>query len=172
MGGGSASVFLLPKIRFFGYWIEEGQIKKLVWLWGKGCMYIKDCLKPIFALSLTWLLDLIPNIHGQFRPSNVNNQVMPMYIATFAYIYTEVTTLLITLCEDSFENMFTITWIPVTNWGVCNTHVKLQKAYLACFQYKKGWFHRHWKFFKMIGFFNPVCTMCWSCLLTFLCCDW
>jgi hypothetical protein len=92
---GGGSVFLLPKNRFFGYWIEEGQIKKkLVWLWGKGCIDIMDCLKPIFPLSLTWLLDLTPNIHGQLWPSSVNNQVMPMYIATFAYIYIEVTTLI------------------------------------------------------------------------------
>ena len=24
---------------------------------------------------------------------------------------------------------------------------------------------------KIIGFFNPVCAICWSYLLTFLCCD-
>jgi len=57
-------------------------------------MYIKDCLKPIFPLSLTRLLDLTPNIHGQFWLSSVNNLVIPMYIATFAYIYIEVNTLI------------------------------------------------------------------------------
>lgn len=44
----------LPDSKFFGYWVDEGQIKESG---GNGCkcLYIKDWFKPILPLFLTWL---------------------------------------------------------------------------------------------------------------------
>jgi hypothetical protein len=52
-----AAIFCVPKNSYFsGCWVEVGQIEKLGWAWGKGCLYIKDCFKPIFSHFLTSLL--------------------------------------------------------------------------------------------------------------------
>jgi hypothetical protein len=54
-GGECPQIFILLKKRFFfGYWVEERQIKQN---WdesrGKCCVYIKDSFKKIFLLFLT-----------------------------------------------------------------------------------------------------------------------
>ena len=46
-------IFFLPKNSFSGHWIENGQINNWGESGGKGCMYIKDWLKPILPVFLT-----------------------------------------------------------------------------------------------------------------------
>jgi hypothetical protein len=41
-------IFVCLRIIYFGYCVEEGQIKKRAECGGKECMYIKDWLKPTF----------------------------------------------------------------------------------------------------------------------------
>ena len=105
-------------------------------------LWTETNFSPLSNLT-PWLDSYI--IHGWFGlPVLITKLCLcilpPLHIFTLSSLY------LITLCEDSLENMFYR--IPVTNWGVCNRHFKLQKAYLAYFQYKEEWFHRHWKFFE------------------------
>ena len=41
-GPNAPPIFLLPKISFFGYYVEKGQIRSWGESGGKGCTYIKD----------------------------------------------------------------------------------------------------------------------------------
>lgn len=75
VGVNAPSIFIIPLNSFFGYWVEEGQLKKGIWVGGKGCMYMKIWFRPIFPLCQTSLPLTPPNVISQVMPADTCDQL-------------------------------------------------------------------------------------------------
>lgn len=67
-GENPPQILFLPKNIFFGYWFEEGKIKKWDNNGGKWCVDIKVWFKPIFLNFLVWILRKLKFVTSTINP--------------------------------------------------------------------------------------------------------